>query len=148
MGKIYTCCALFICSAALAFGFAQQPATSGAVTEADALDRLLTDFATATATLDVAGAESLFLPPDDTADGRNRQANLSELRKDWQRARESGASVGPAVQFRNVQKIVRADMLINGPGGPKEGTVSEVEFTAAFTKDGWKIVSMTAGPTR
>jgi len=33
-------------------------------------------------------------------------------------------------------------MAITGPGGPKQGHTSEVEFTVALTDEGWKIVSI------
>jgi hypothetical protein len=148
MRRTFTCGALLVCSTVLAFAVAQEPPKPEVATEKDALDRLLTDFAAATAKLDIDKAEKLFLPPDDTAAGKNRQAHLSELRKDWKRAKESGANAGPSVQFKNTKKIIRTQMLIGGPGGPQERQVSEVEFTVAFTKDGWKIVSMDDVPTK
>ena len=147
MRRTFTCGALFVCSI-LAFAVAQEPLTPEVVAEKDALDRLLTDFAAATAKLDIDNAEKLFLPPNNTAAGKNRESHLSELRKDWTLAKESGANVGPSVQFKNTNKIIRTEMLIGGPGGPQEGQSRKVEFTVAFTKDGWKIVSMDDVPTK
>ena len=147
MHRIFTCGVLFVCSAALAFAFGQGAAGPGEATETDAFDRLLADFAAITAKLDVDAAEKLFVPPDSTAAGQNRQAHLTELRKDWKRAKESGASAGPSVQFINPRTIIRADMRISGPGA-NDSQVSEVEFIVALTKDGWKIVSMNTGPAR
>ena len=150
MRRILTCGAFLVCSTVLAFAFAQEPEKPGVTIKKDALDELLADFAAATAKLDIAKAETLFLAPDDTAAGQNRQGHLSELRKDWKRAKESGVKEGPSVQFKNTKKVIRTQMHIRGPGGPKEGDVSEVEFTVVFTKDGWKIVSMETqrGPSK
>jgi len=143
MRKTLTCVTLLlVCSTVLAFEFAQEPEKQGAPVKKDPLDELLADFTAATGKLDIERAERLFLPPDDTPGGKNRQAHLSELRKDWNRAKESGAKEGPSVQFKNTKKVIRTQMVISGPGGPKEGYSSEVEFTVAFTKDGWRIVSM------
>jgi hypothetical protein len=143
MRRILTCGALlFVCWTVVAFAFAQEPGKLGAAVKNDPLDRLLAEFATATGRLDIERAERLFLPPDDTLAGKNRRTHLSELRKDWQRAKESGEEEGPAVQFKNVKKVIRTQMVISGPGGPREGEVIESEFTVASTRDGWKIVSM------
>jgi hypothetical protein len=143
MRRTLTCGALlFVCWTVLAFAFAQEADKPGAAMKKDPLDELLAEFAAATGKLDIERAERLFLPPDDTPAGKNRRAHLSELRKDWKRAKESGAKGGPSVQFKNTKKVIRTQMVISGPGGPKEGQVSEVEFTVAFTKDGWKIASM------
>lgn len=144
MGKRLTCAVLFFaCSAALALALAAGPQKPGVAIRRDALDQLLADLAAATSKLDIAKAERLFLPPDDTPAGENRQGHLSEMRKDWKRARESGAAQGPSVRFKNTRKVVLTQMVIRGPGGPREGqAVHEVEFTVAFTQDGWKIVSM------
>jgi hypothetical protein len=155
MHRIATCGVLLVYSTALAFAVGQGASGPGpAASEKEALDQLLADFAAITARLDVDAAERLFLPPDGTAAGENRQAHLTELRKDWTRARESGAIAGPSVQFANTRTTVRADtrvilaeMRISG-AGTTDSQVSEVEFVVALTKDGWKIVSMNAGSAR
>ncbi len=134
--------ALIVCSTMLVFAFGQKAEKQGAAVKKDPLDALLADFAAATAKLDIEKAERLFLSPDETPAGKNRQAHLTELRKDWKRAKASGAKEGPSVQFKNTKKILRTQMVIRGPGGPKKGQTSEVEFSVALTEDGWKIVSM------
>jgi hypothetical protein len=144
MRRIFVCGILLVCSGALGMGIAQGPARSDTTIETDAIDRLLADFAAATANLDIVGAERLFLPPDGTAAAENRQNHIAELREDWARARNSGASAGPSVQFTNTRKVVHSQMRISGPGAG-DGEVTDVEFVIAFTRDGWKIVSMKTG---
>lgn len=96
---------LFACSIVLTFVYAEEPEKAGAANKKDALDQLLTDFAAASAKLDIEKAEKLFVSPDDTPAGKNRQGHLSELRKDWKRAKEGGANEGPSVQFKNTTKL-------------------------------------------
>lgn len=146
MRRLFGCGVLVVCSAVLGCALGRGPARPAAAIETDAFDRLLADFAAATAKLDVPGAERLFLAPDGTAAGQSRQGHLTELRKDWTRARGSGADAGPSVQFINVSKIIRAEMRINRPGDSQRAQVQEVEFVVASTTDGWKIVSMNTGP--
>ncbi len=84
------------------------------------------------------------MSPDKTAAGNNRQVNLTELRKDWKRAKASRAKEELSGQFKNTKKILRARMVVHGSGASKKGETSEVEFTVALTEDGWKIVSTEA----
>jgi hypothetical protein len=105
----------------------------------DPLDKLLADMAAATAMFDVEKAEQLFLPPDDTPAGKNRQGHLAEIRKDWKRAKEAGAKAGPRLQFKNTKKVIRTQLAVGD--GAKQQT-SEVEITVAFTDQSWKIVSL------
>ena len=104
--------------------------------------RVLADFSAATSKLDVVKAERLFLPPDETPAGQNRQVYLTELRKDWKRLKASGVKEGPSVQFKNTKKVLLTQMVIHSPDAPKKGETREVAFTVALTEDGWKIVSM------
>ena len=58
------------------------------------IDQLLTDFDHAIRTANVGSMERLFLPPDDSANGQNRQSNLMELRKDWKETKS-----GPPIEL-------------------------------------------------
>jgi len=102
------------------------------------VDRMLKDVSAAISTLDVQKAEALFLPPDNTADGKNRQNHILEMKKDWKEAKERGQKM--TVDFRNTVTIVRTEMF-----AVEEETEAEpitVELKVTFTKDGCKIVSM------
>jgi hypothetical protein len=137
MRRLVSFFVVFACSFAISV-FSQE-AGKPAVSDADPLDRLLADFAAAVGKFDVEAAEKLFLPPDNTPDGQNRQGHISELRKDWTRAKAEG-SQGLQVEFTNTRKVIRTDMRVSLPGGPKE--TSGMEFVVELTRDGWKIASM------
>ena len=147
MTRTLTCLTfLFVCWTTLPFVFAEetdQPKTS---VMTDPLDRVLAELAAAAGTFDVERAEKLFLPPDETAEGKNRQAHLAEIRKDWSRAKEGGAKEGISVRFENAKKILRTQMVVSGPGSTEEAERMDVELTVTLTKDGWKIVSMEFAP--
>ena len=103
-----------------------------------AVDQMLKDFAAAVSTSDARKAEGLFVPPDDTLDGKNRQDHIREMKKDWKRSKERGQKM--TVEFTNTVIIVRTKMLAGGDEG--EAQPIPLEFKVALTKDGCKILAM------
>jgi hypothetical protein len=131
-----------VAAGAIALRGDQQDALAGAPKQPqsvvkDPLDKLLDNFADACAQLDIEKAEHLFVSPDETPAGKNRHANLAELRKDWKQAK-----AGLSTKFKNAKKTIRTDMVIAGPGVSEKGETVHVEFEVALTGEGWKIVSM------
>ena len=107
-------------------------------TAGDAVSTMLREFEAAVSVFDVEKAQKLFLPPDDTPDGKNRQKHFDEMRKDWSRAKEKNEKV--TVEFKNVVILVRAEMF---PGGVKpEAKVTPVELKIKLTREGCRIVAM------
>ncbi len=102
---------------------------------ADPVETLLADFVAAVYDLDVEKAESLFLPPDKSPAGKNRQSHIAEIKKDWTRAQKH-----LSVEFRDTRKIVQTTMVVRENDAKPESV--PVEFVVAFTKQGCKIVSM------
>ena len=92
------------------------------------------DFASAVSSLDAQKAEALFLVPDSTPDGTNRQAHIQEMRKDWTRVAAQGKKM--TANFTNTVILVRTQMK------GEESTGQPMEFKVAFTKEGLKIVAM------
>ena len=80
---------------------------------------------------------TLFLAPDESEDGRNRQSNLTELRKDWKIAKS-----GPPIELEPKQAVIRVEMNDLDPDGPPGGHVSEIEIKVLRTNDGWRIATM------
>ena len=110
--------------------------------ESGAVDRLLEEFAEATATLDEERMIALFFPPDDTPAGENRRLHLKAIEADWPTAREEGTDL--QVTFRNVMfddstGLVTADLVARS--GSDAG-VQTVEILVAPTPDGLKIGAM------
>ena len=81
--------------------------------------------------------ERLFLAPDATEDGRNRESNLAELRKDW-----TGTASGPPVKLNPKRAVIYIDMDDLDPDGPPGGHISKIELKVIDTDDGWHIEAM------
>ncbi len=101
------------------------------------IDQLLTDFGHAISTANVDSMEQLFLPPDDSTDGQNRQSNLRELRKDWKERQD-----GPPIKLDVVSAVIKLQMTDQDPDGPPTPRGSEIELKIVRTDDGWHIESM------
>lgn len=101
------------------------------------IDQLLTDFDHAIKTADVGTMERLFLPPDDSTDGQNRQSNLTELLKDWKETQS-----GPPIELDATNAVITLQMTDLGPEGPPTPRVSKIELNLIRTDDGWRIESM------
>ena len=83
----------------ISIGRAQTaPKIEPTVTACDIITSFLNDFSAAVAALDVQKAEALFLPPDDSADGKNRSSHIKELKKDWAGAKHWGHAGGRSVE--------------------------------------------------
>ena len=130
-------CLTAVCFILFALAGAQDTKKSDVVDESP-VDQMLRDFATAVSTLDAKKAEALFLPRDDTPDGKNRQSHLQEMEKDWKRARERKQKM--TVTFKNTVTTVRTEMLVGGDEA--EAKPIPVEFKVVITKEGCKIVAM------
>lgn len=101
------------------------------------IDQLLTNFDHAIRTANVSSMERLFLPPDDSTNGQNRQSNLTELRKDWKQTQS-----GPPIKLDATNAVIKLQMTDLDPDGPKTPRVSEIELMLVRTDDGWRIESM------
>lgn len=101
------------------------------------IDQLLTDFDHAIRTANVSSMERLFLPPDDSANGQNRQSNLRELRKDWKETQS-----GPPIELDATNAVITLQMTDLDPDGPPTPRVSKIELNLIRTDDGWRIESM------
>jgi len=104
---------------------------------ADSIDRLLEQFDAAIASANVKQLEALFLPPDKTENGRNREANLAEARKDW-----TDAKSGPPVNLIPTRALIHIDMENLDPDSPIGARISKVELEVVSTDDGWRIEAM------
>ena len=102
-----------------------------------ALDQFLHDFNNAIASSDVKGMEQLFLAPDDTADGMNRQENLTELQKDW-----GNSESGPPIELTTTSAVITLDMTDLDPEGPPTPRVTKLELNLVHTETGWRIQTM------
>lgn len=98
------------------------------------VDQLLNEFATNVSKLDVKQMRTIFLPPDTTPDGKNRQKHLHEMERDW-----SSGHKGFTVAFKNSAITIKTTMVVNRG---KESESVPVEFKIVKTKDGYKIASM------
>ena len=114
---------------------------SGGVNETKTLDGLLREFDDAIASADIEKMESLFLPPDGTEDGRNREANLAEARKDWAKTES-----GPPIKLIPKRAIIQIDMESLDPNGPPAGHTSKIELKTVYTDDGWRVETMRSVP--
>lgn len=130
-------CLITVCAISFALADAQDTKKDNGVDESP-VDQMLRDFASAVSNLDAKQAEALFLAPDDTPDGKNRQSHLQEMKKDWKRAGEREQKM--TVIFKDTVTTVRTEMLIGGDEAEAEPI--PVEFKVVFTKDGCKIVAM------
>ena len=90
--------------------------------------------------------EALFLPPDETADGKNRQQHIREIRKDWSTGKHKEKMI---VEFKKTQTLVhkgetlvRTEMSVSGSGGLPSVSGEPLEFKVVFTSDGCKIAAM------
>ncbi len=102
---------------------------------ADSIDGLLEQFDAAIASANVKKLEALFLPPDKTENGRNREANLAEARKDW-----TDAKSGPPVNLIPKRALIHIDMEnLESPIGAR---ISKIELEVVSTDDGWRIEAM------
>lgn len=79
----------------------------------------------------------LFLEPDDSADGMNRQANLTEIRKDWRNAQS-----GPPIELETASAVITLDMTDRDPDGPPTPRVTKLELKLVRTETGWRIQTM------
>ena len=131
-------CFVVACFVSVAPAGAADAKKAAEATYVNPVDRMLKDFAAAVSALDAQKGEALFLPPDDTPDGKNRQGHLREMKKDWGKARERGQQM--TVEFRNVVIVVRADMSMGGHEAEREPI--PVELKVALTKEGCEIVAM------
>ena len=128
-----------IMSGLFAVGAKPEGESSAPASRHDPVSRLLADFAGAVSALDVEKAESLFLPPDDTADGTNRREHIREMKKDWNRERDREAEM--SVQFTNTTVLVETEMIVGGEEA--EPHPIPVRFKITFDPKGnCKIVSM------
>lgn len=110
---------------------------------ATSLDNLLSQLDGAIASADVEKMERLFLAPDASENGRNRESNLAELRKDW-----AGAASGPPVKFNPKRAVIHIDMDDLDPDGPPGGHISKIELKVIHTDDGWRIEEMRNVPKK
>lgn len=78
--------------------------------------------------------ERLFLAPDATEDGRNRQSHLDEIRKDW-----ADIASGPPVKLNPKRAVIHIDMDELNPDGAPGGHISKMELKVVLTGDGWRI---------
>jgi len=104
----------------------------------DPVSSMLDSFADAVVARDMRKAESLFLPPDDTPDGKNRERHIEEMKKDWSRATQRDPFA--AVKFKNTTVLVHTQMVLVGKEA--KPAVIPVEFKVSFGEDGYKIVAM------
>ena len=90
------------------------------------------------AALDAQKMGALFLPPDASANGRNRKKHLDEMQRDWERVRERGKKV--AVSFAETRTVVRTTMVLKEGANPARAVPIELEVVA--TDAGWRIAAM------
>ena len=104
----------------------------------DTISGFLKDFSDACSTQDIRKMESLFLPPDNTPEGENRNTQIEEMRKDWSQAKDSSQQV--SVEFTHTVILVHALMEMH----TGKGTLATipVELKLSLDEDGYKIVSM------
>lgn len=103
------------------------------------LPQAFESYKSAIGTLDASKMKDLFLPPDDSVDGRHRKAHLEELERDWAKAREAGSRI--RLSFSDTRYIVRTKMLF--PAEENESAESElVELQMVLTDQGWRIARM------
>ena len=74
-------CLTIVCFISLARVGAQSTKKPDEVKYQHAVDQMLRDFATAASTLDAKRGKALFLPPDETPEGKNRQTMASKAIK-------------------------------------------------------------------
>jgi hypothetical protein len=101
------------------------------------IDELLSSFRDAIASADTKRMEDLFLVPDATEDGQNRQANINEFRKDWAEIEK-----GPPVVFNAKDAVIHIEMDDLDPDGPPGGHVTTIELKIVYTDHGWRIRAM------
>lgn len=110
-------------------------------TSIDSIDRMLQDFASATYAQDIQKAEALFLPPDETADGKNRQQHIREIRKDWASGEHKEKLIiefkKRQVLVRNEETFVRTEMSV-----PGYGPDMLLEFKVVFINNDCRIAAM------
>ncbi len=138
-----TAVAVLVCSLVLVGAISTGHAQTGTEvdrtqTPVDPVTRLLVDFSAAVATLDAGKAETLFLPPDDSADGMNRSSHIKEMRKDWAGERDKNRQMH--VVFTNTTVLVRAEMVVAGEEAHPKST--PVEFKVSLGPDGCRIAAM------
>jgi hypothetical protein len=106
--------------------------------ETPPVESVLDIFGDAVATLDTESMISLFLAPDDTPEGLNRQKNIDEIRKDWANA---SAANGMRIAFENIQFDIKADMIISG-GEAVGNEKTPVNLNVVLVNNEWKIETM------
>jgi hypothetical protein len=124
---------------------AQDTKESDVVKHGSPVDEMLKELATAISELDTKRAKALFLPPDETPDGKNREGHLREMEKDWKRAKERKEKITVAFKntvstTENTVTTVRTEMFVGGDEA--EAEPMPVEFRVVITKEGCRIVAM------
>ena len=101
------------------------------------IDELLSNFGEAIPSADSERMQHLFLTPDSTDDGKNREAIVNEFRKDW-----ADRNNGPPVTLRPKSAVVYIEMDDLDPDGPPGGRTSTIELKLEHTEHGWQIAAM------
>ena len=108
--------------------------------ETPPIQTLLDTFSQAVANRNTESMINLFMAPDDTPEGQNRQNHIDEMKKDW--ANASGPAM--AISFSNVkfdnESDLEADMIVAGSSTDNPGIT--VKFKVCLVNNEWKIVSM------
>lgn len=103
----------------------------------NSMEEFLSAFADATNELDIERAQSLFLPPDDSDQGKRRAFLIQEFEDDWQEAKAKGESKKIFFGEPEMQRVTfRTTMRVRG-----EPQAMPVEFTLQMTEEGFKIVA-------
>ena len=104
------------------------------------IQTLLDTFSEAVATRNTESMIGLFVAPDDTPEGQNRQKHIDEMKKDWANA----SAPAMAISFSNVkfdnESNLEADM--SAVGSSTESNAITFKFKVCLLNNEWKIVTM------
>ena len=108
--------------------------------ETPPIQTLLDTFSEAVANRDTESMIGLFMAPDDTPEGQNRQNHIDEMKKDW--AKASGSA--KAISFSNIkfdnESNLEADMSVVGSSTNSKAIT--FKFKVCLLNNEWKIVTM------
>jgi hypothetical protein len=108
--------------------------------ETPPIQTLLDTFSEAVANRNIESIIGLFVAPDGTPEGQNRQNNIDEMKKDWANASKPAMAISFSnVKFDN-ESHLEADMSVaDASVGNARATM---KFEVRLLNNEWKIVTM------